>query len=133
MKNIKKIKSLLTKKGSFYLSEQGNNLILSIDLDNEDDVYDVEILLERYGGDDTSALFDLLYNNGYIGNGWDVMNADRLGHLSEAPCILRGLDINDAGMIIMVEDTEVWYYDDYMITNPIEVLLENGSVNFTKL
>jgi hypothetical protein len=133
MKNIKYIKSKLTKRSSFDMNEQGNSLTLTIDLNNENDVEEIEELLKKYGGDDLNALWELIENNRYVGNGWDVISASEVGALSEAPCIVYGLDINDAGIKIETDDTKIWYYNDYMITNPIEVLLENGSVKFTKL
>lgn len=54
--------------------------------------------------------------------------------LSEAPCITHGYYYNDNGELIDEghNDSKVYYYSNYMISNFTDVMLNDGSVFFQK-
>ena len=76
-------------------------------------------------------LSDLLDSSRYLGNGW----SDVTGHigLTEAPAIGHNIDIDDNGNPIISEDSEVFYFPDYMIINEWETLYNTGKVIFKKV
>lgn len=61
---------------------------------------------------------------------FDASNANPFVGLTSATCIAESMDIDDQGNQTIQGD--FWYYNDYMILNPIEVLLETGKVIFLK-
>ena len=73
------------------------------------------------------ALHEILED--HLGNGWSLFTADQLAQMSETPIISEDGMINDNGDIVLNE--KAWFYKDYMITNPVEKILENGFVDFT--
>ncbi len=64
-----------------------------------------------------------IYNIGEVGLG-----------MSNAPAFIFGYNIDDLGVITDEgrDDSELYYYDNYMIKDFVEVMLEDGSVIFTK-
>jgi len=137
MKNIRYIKSKLIKKSGMIdgvdLIESNSDMLLTLDLNDDDSVYDVQSILEKNEENDLSSLYELLDYIGYIGNGYDVVSADDIGQMSDAPCILHNVYTDDNGEYEFDDGYSVWYYADYQVTNCIEELLNTGEVLFTKL
>jgi hypothetical protein len=75
----------------------------------------------------TMEVSDLLDISGHLGNGWDDVT-NHIG-LTEAPAIAYEVIRDEEGL--PVEWGAMWYYSNYMIENPFEILLENGEVLFT--
>lgn len=61
-------------------------------------------------------------------NGWGLHDADELGQLSTAPVIAEDSIIEDDGTVTL--NGRAWYHPEYMITNPIQQILDNGEVDF---
>lgn len=57
--------------------------------------------------------------------------ADELGHMSEAPCIVEGLEHNDDGSVTVTGRT--WYLADYMTRDELQDLAHGQAVMFTLL
>ena len=76
------------------------------------------------------SVVDLLDSGRYLGNGWDEIMPDKIGALTDSPIIGFGVDWDDEGNI---EDAEqVYWYPNYMVSDPFKELLEKGKVFFTK-
>lgn len=75
-------------------------------------------------------------------NGWDMIAPERIGALTDAPIITDNLcEYSEDDPEYGEEDTfghpkiksldEVWWYPNYMISDPVGELLERGYVIFT--
>ena len=62
---------------------------------------------------------------------WELVTADHLGGLSEAPCFCESVDWDDDHSVIL-STGRVWAYIDYQVSNPLERLIKDGEVIFTK-
>lgn len=93
----------LTKDGEEELLDKGENI-------NEDEKLLQELLEDAFG------------------NGWTYIYPEQIDALTNAPIIGYDVDIDDKGVLVNVD--KVWWYPDYQIKNPIEVMLRDGSVEF---
>jgi len=86
-----------------------------------------ESLLEQVQqGRSQSALYDLL--EGIIANSdIDWIQPEEIGALTDAP-IFGHVDRDDQGKVVNVG--HVWWYPDYMVSDPIEELATKGTVTF---
>jgi hypothetical protein len=98
---------------------------LQLYYESGDDIYLDETPLYRLSG--------MFEQNNLIGNDWDVSTANQLNQLSEADIIMKNVSIDDDGNYEINSDSEVWYYNDYMLNCPVETMVETGSVIFNKL
>lgn len=57
-------------------------------------------------------------------------NVSDLGMMSEAPAIIYGVNFNDNGDYILTKDSIIWIYNDYVIKDFTEDLVEQGYVIF---
>jgi hypothetical protein len=73
-------------------------------------------------------VFEILDDGRYIGNGWDDLT-NNIG-LTEAPAIGYDVPRDEDGDIKIDEESKVYYYSNYMITNPWEVMYNEGKVFF---
>lgn len=93
----------LTKEGEEELLDKGENI-------NEDEKLLQELLEDAFG------------------NGWTYIYPEQIDALTNAPIIGYDVEIDDKGVLVNVD--KVWWYPDYQIKNPIEVMLRDGSVEF---
>lgn len=59
----------------------------------------------------------------------DMIQPEDVGALTDSPIFADDVDLDDQGELRAVGD--VWWYPDYQIFNPAEVLVEKGQVIFT--
>ena len=72
---------------------------------------------------------DLLETANYIGNGWEELQPEDIGALTEAPIIAEDVSRNeDTNEIENIGS--IWWFPDYMIKDWIEILYNNGKVEF---
>ncbi len=77
-------------------------------------------------GNTQNALIDLLEH--IIANSdIDWIRPEEIGAMTDAP-IFGHIDRNDQGEVVSVGD--VWWYPNYMVSDPIEVLAERGTITF---
>lgn len=90
-----------------------------------------DLLEELQEADGYSERMSLLYENAYEPH-YTLQTADQFGaNLSEAPCFLTELDIEDDGTANAIGD---WYaYGDYMINDFTELLASGETVEFKKV
>ena len=109
------------------LTPQANSALrVSFDPEDRDEITEI---LNRL--DPVSILLEgteHLWTNGSY-HPFDAGQGNPFIGLTEAPCIASSLDIDDQGQ--MSVEGDFWYYGDYMITNPIEQMLDAGFVDFT--
>ena len=91
--------------------------------DKEDFLYEFEDKLN------TMQPADLLDASRYLGNGWDDVTG-KIG-LTEAPAIGWGVEHSDNGEVTDIE--LAYYYPNYMVENPWEILLNEGKVFFNEV
>ena len=90
-----------------------------------------EVLEEMREADNYPDRESVLFENAYEPE-YTYTTADMFGaNLSEAPCFLEELRIEDNGDADAVGDW--WYYDNYMITDFTEKLANGETVVFTKV
>jgi hypothetical protein len=86
-----------------------------------------------------AMLTDALDDSGYLGNGWEVYSAEDFGQLSQCHVITYMLNEpedffpDDEHYYNLNWAEKAWYYADYAITCPIEAILEDGEVIFTRV
>jgi hypothetical protein len=91
---------------------------------------DAELLFDYFDQDKRPSVFDILEDSRYIGNGWSDETDNVSGFLTSSPIIAEGADHNEEGFCVDAEN--FWYFDNYMIEDEWETLLNEGSVIFTK-
>lgn len=101
--------------------ENGN---LEIKLLNKKDFKD---FLEKEQ-DERTALFELLDESRYIGNGWE--SPTEIG-LTEAPAVSFGTQYDDEDEKVIGYD-KLWYYADYQIKSFLDELKKYNFVIFNK-
>lgn len=82
---------------------------------------------ERSDTELLSALLEPCWTNGQ----YYVFNADQFGHLSEAPLIADEANIDEEDSVTWTLHGKVWWYPNYMVSNCMEVLRDEGEVVFT--
>lgn len=73
-------------------------------------------------------LFEPYYCNGSY-EPFDAGDGDPFVGLSSAPCIAESLIVEDDGKRVI--DGEFWYFERYMIDDPLEELATKGETVFT--
>lgn len=111
----------------FDIQPNGNLLISS-------DPQDAEMLADmkqRNGANDLTFLADLLEETGWSPNGQLMaLNPEDIAALTDAPILTDEYTIEDDGSVTV--PGKVWWFPNYMVTNFADVLIEKGSVEFTK-
>lgn len=108
---------------SFELEKLPNgDLKLKIVQDEEDWDY-----IFRHGSD--NGLWDLM--EGYIGNGWSVIDANQTGDMTDAPMICDDFTVEDNGDEVVYGN--VWAFLNYQVEDPLETLRDKGEVVFQRL
>jgi hypothetical protein len=97
-----------------------NNLIIIITKKGR--AFAMELLKTNRGSNQN--LWELLEE--HLTNGWDWINPEDVGALTEAPILSDTADYDDNGNLVDIK--RCWGYMDYMIYNPIEQLLKNGKI-----
>lgn len=90
---------------------------------------DKKIFLESYP-DLMPSLGDLLEDSRYLGNGY----MDLTGKMALTDADIIGYDIShdDNGDLEIDNDSVIYFYPDYMVKNPFEILYNTGKVIFKK-
>lgn len=101
------------------------NLKLKIVQDNEEEDRDWDKLIKQPNDD---ALWSLLEDGRYIGNGWTMVDADKIGAMTEAPMICDDYSVEDDDDYVVYGS--VWWFPNYMVEDPIETLRDKGEVIF---
>lgn len=65
-----------------------------------------------------------------LGNGWEFLRPEEIGALTDAPILAENVKRREDGEYIGV--AWVFWYPDYAIRNPVDVLLRDGSVEFRR-
>ena len=108
-----------------YASRLTNFVILpngNLKIERVASVEEIKTVIE----DTTDPLVDLL--DYQLCNGWDWIRPEEIGALTDAP-ILGQVTRNDDGDFL---DGDVYWFPDYMVTDPVEHLLTHGYVIFQK-
>lgn len=92
---------------------------------------DAEMLVDYFLKEKRPSVFDILEDSRHIGNGWSDETDNVLGFLTSAPIIAEDADHNDEGFCTDAES--FWYFDNYVVEDEWETLLNEGSVIFTKV
>lgn len=74
---------------------------------------------------------DILELLGYWCDSYELLQKrfyENIGALTSSPIIVKDLDIDDNGDFASVEKT--WWYPNYQVSDPIEILLKHGYVIF---
>lgn len=61
---------------------------------------------------------------------YEMVRPEHIGALTDAPIIGLGMVQQEEGDPFADEETKVWWYPNYMISDPLEVLLKHGEVIF---
>lgn len=107
--------------------ESGN---LEIKIDPEADRIEMENLIDVPLN---TAFGELLEESGYVGNNWHNVMPEEIGALTDSPIIAYGAiyaEENDQDLPIGYE--KLWWFPQYEVEDPIETLLRNGVVIFTR-
>jgi hypothetical protein len=84
-----------------------------------------------HGEPDDPTLATLL--EWHLCNGWDLLDADLIGALSNAPILTRDLDWNETGAWPFIRVAgEWWYFEPYQVRSVVDDLLAHGVAIFTK-
>lgn len=111
-----------------FRSTQSDNLRIAFE---PDDVEMLEAIKERCGGDECSFFTELLDSTGWTGNGLlYVLRPEDIGALTDSLILTNECERDDEGKITRVGS--VWWFPNYMVDNPAELLMETGSVIFMK-
>lgn len=104
---------------------------LHLSLEEDDDREEIADKRERHSVD--AVLWDLM--EPYWANGsfepFSAEDGNPFVGLSSAPCIAEEMDVDDDGKKTIVG--RFWAYTDYMLTDPIQVLLDKGEVVFEEV
>jgi hypothetical protein len=73
---------------------------------------------------------DILEDGRYLGNGWTTIDPAQIGALTDSPIIGYDFAYADTGDLEYVE--KVWWFPDYKVTDPYDLLIEKGFVDFEK-
>lgn len=95
------------------------------------DIDQIELMLERHGGNDLAFLHDMLDSFGFLGNGqlYPIYPED-VGALTDAPLLSNEVEyLEDGGRLVR---GDVWWYLAYERFNFAEELLTQGAVTFTR-
>jgi hypothetical protein len=103
---------------------QKNNTLRIVWVGDKDDEDEVAEMLNKYGACKTFR--DM--TEAYWTNGWFVGTADELSQMSESPVVAQDCTHEDDGSITLFG--KVWYYNNYMITDWVQEILDNGQVDF---
>ncbi|CAB4185707.1 hypothetical protein UFOVP1492_7 [uncultured Caudovirales phage] len=112
------------------LFEEMGDGSLKISLNPADlDAFDeVQALLEKPLD---QALTDLLDSCRMIGNDWYIVPPEDIGALTSSPIIGAGaIHAEEGDQDRPMDYALVWWFPDYQVVDPIEVLLKHGSVTF---
>lgn len=71
---------------------------------------------------------DILEDGRYLGNGWTTIDPAQIGALTDSPIIGYDFAYADTGDLEYVE--KVWWFPDYKVTDPYDLLIEKGFVDF---
>lgn len=95
------------------------------------DLEQIEVMLERHGGNDKTFLSDMLDFFGFTPNGeLYAINPQDVGALTDAPILADEVDYLDNGDTVV--RGQVWWYPGYELKNFAQELAQNGSVVFQK-
>lgn len=104
------------------------HLKFSLDPEDRDQI---ELMLERHGGNDKAFLTDMLDHFGFAGNGrLYPINPEDVGALTDAPILSDDVAYADDGKPIVMGN--VWWYPSYECFNFAEELATAGEVIFSK-
>jgi hypothetical protein len=96
-----------------------------------EDTDQIEVMMERHGGDDIGFLGDMLDYFGFTPNGrLFSINPEDVGALTSAPMLSDDVEYDDTGKPSV--RGKVWWYPRYESTNFAEELARTGQVTFTK-
>lgn len=73
---------------------------------------------------------DLLEASRYLGNNWFDLTG--LVGLTESPIIGFDVSFEEDTDKILLDNAKVWWFPNYQIVNPFEILVDEGSIIFTK-
>lgn len=69
--------------------------------------------------------------NALLGNGYDSVAPEWIGALTDAPIVSDGLILHDDGSHTLAPDARIWWFPNYMVSDPAAELAERGRVVFT--
>jgi hypothetical protein len=82
---------------------------------------------DQRGVDADSRLAEVLEH--YLANGWEWVQPEEIGALTAAPILSDDVERDDEGKI--VKAGKVYWYPQYEVFDPLEQLIQTGSVIFT--
>ena len=102
---------------------------LRTDIDAKAEVQEIieEVKNDKHDRGYDAALHEVLEYD--TCNGWTFDTLDRLGALSEAPFLSEECGLGDNGQYENVG--KIYYYNNYMLYDPLEEILNEGYVIFT--
>jgi hypothetical protein len=83
---------------------------------------------EEQGENCFSDFFEDIQSNSEI---QFATNGSYFGLMTEAPCIAYALDRNDDDEFVENNETKIWYYEPYAVSDFVEELITKKSVVFT--
>jgi hypothetical protein len=110
----------------YQILDNGN---LKISVDGTDDIESLNDMYDQLG--EELFLAELLEKTGWRQNGqlYEVM-PEWIGALTDAPIITDRLEYDDSGSADEIGN--IWWYSEYESKSWVEILLNDGSVVFTK-
>lgn len=108
----------------FSIDEHGH-LIFTLDAEAREE------LKEKMSEDFFYAdIEDIFHNSDLSGNcDLDTLRPEQVGALTDSPIFAEGIEHDPDGVIGRTEN--VWWYPNYQIENPAEILINTGEVMFT--
>ena len=103
--------------------DDNERLVMSADTDSRNDLR--EALASRSFWVVLSDMLEPYFTNGGY-RPFDASDGNPFVGLTSAPCIAESLDTDDDGANRIVG--RFWYFPDYMVSCPIETLIEQGEV-----
>lgn len=64
-----------------------------------------------------------------VGNGLDFVAPQHIGALTDSPIIAEGFHVDDDGEPQLAADAKVWWFPDYMVRDPWDILRRTGRVD----
>lgn len=101
------------------LTKIGDKLKVELTPEGREELIDWE--LDRHSGED--LLLQLL--EFHLCNGWDSINPEHIGALTDSLIISDEIEYDDRGEEV-VEGGRVYWHPNYMVEDPIQTLLEKG-------
>lgn len=109
------------------------NLKISIDPEYEGARDEIASLIDTPLSEAFTEMMSAGGTSSYLGNNWHIVPPESIGALTDSPIIGYGaIYAEEDDQDLPVSYEKLWWFPQYMVTDPIEALLRDGVVVFTR-